>query len=342
MVYDRGWLEDGPGWHLRANGGLHTSVGDMYQWFKNIVRDKGVLGEEAVGRWTTGHVTEGNSESRYGYGWVVYETERGQMIAHGGSNRIFSADFVWLPEQELFFYIQGNTSMIAAYGQRSSVLAAAFDSVFQIPPLVEPVADASPEDAKVREGLYFLDGGRLELKADDIRLVAKLSGQSALNLMLKPIDEQQKRFEELNLRTMEAMDKVEAGQTDALASIIGSGEDPVEATRPLLNRISQIGNLKSLNLVGSFENIPGSPLADFGPWTTFVHAEFVNWNQYWNIVWNSDGTYRGTFSGPWPTFTLVPMAEGQYTGVRQGPPWDTSEVHFEDECMVIESLRACP
>ncbi len=344
VVYERAWLEDGPTWHLRANGGLHTTVDDMHRWL-NTVRGRGVLGAEAARRWTTGYVKEGSSESRYGYGWVARDTEWGRMINHRGSNSIFSAEFVWLPEQELFFYIQGNTSMVAALDQRSRLLAAAFDDEFLMPPLVEPDPGASPEEARERAGNYHLDGGSLELTADDTRLVAKLSGQAVLNSMLNPAEEQRKRLEELNRRTREAMDRLEAGQADALAGMVGEDEDPVERTRPFLDRISQIserfGNLRSLHLIGSFENVPGSRFADLGPWTTFVHADFENWNQYWNIIWNSDGTYRGNWSGLWPSFILVPTAKAEYRGVRQGPPWETVDLHFDDECLVVGELRAC-
>jgi hypothetical protein len=272
------------------------------------------------------------------------------MINHRGSNRIFSAEFVWLPEPELFFYIQGNTSMIStsmisALEQRDRLLAAAFDDEFLMPPLVEPDPGASPEEARERAGNYHLDGGSLELTADDTRLVAKLSGQAVLNAMLNPAEEQRTQFVELNQRTRDAMDRLEAGQEDALSGMVGENEDPVERTRPYLDRISQIssqfGNLRSLHLIGSFENAPGSRFADLGPWTTFVHADFENWNQYWNIIWNSDGTYRGNWSGPWPSFILVPTAEGRYTGVRQGLPWDTVELHFEGECLVVVHIRPC-
>lgn len=344
VVYQRGWLEDGPNWHLRANGGLHTTVDDMHRWL-NTVQGRGVLDAEAARRWTTGYVKEGSSESRYGYGWVERDTEWGWMINHRGSNGIFSAEFVWLPEQELFFYIQGNTSMIVAADQRGRLLAAAFDDEFLMPPLVEPDPGASPEEATARAGTYHLDGGSLELTADDTWLVAKLSGQVVLNSMLNPAEEQRKQLAELNRRTRDAMDRLEAGQEDALAGMVGEDEDPVERTRPFLDRISQIsnlsGDLKSLHLVGSFVNVPGSHFADVGPWTTFVYAEFANWNQYWNLIWNSDGTYRGNWSGPWPTFRLVPTGEGRYTGVREGPPWDAVEVYFEDGCLVVGELRAC-
>ncbi len=348
-VHGRGWLEDGPNWNLRANGGLHTTVNDMNRWL-NTVRGQGVLSAEATRRWTTGYVKEESSESRYGYGWVVRDTQWGRMINHGGSNLIFSAELVWLPDQDLFFYIQGNasmisTSMISALGQRDRLLAAAFDAEFLVPPLVEPDPDARPEDASERAGNYHLDEGALELTADDTRLVAKLSGQAVLNAMLDPAEEQRTRFAELNRRTRDAMDRLEAGQEDALAGMIRANEDPVELTRPFLDRISQIssqfGDLQSLHLIGSFENVPGSRFADLGPWTTFVYAEFEHWNQYWNLIWNSDGTYRGNWSGSWPSLILVPTAEGRYTGVGQEPPWQTVELRFEDECLVATELRAC-
>jgi len=350
LVQGRGWLDDGPNWHLRANGGLHTTVDNMHRWL-NTVRGRGVLDTKTARRWTTGYVDEGNGESTYAYGWVVRDTEWGRMISHGGSNRIFSADFVWLPEQKLFFYIQGNTSMvstsmISALDQRDRLLDAAYDAEFPMPPLVKLDPAASPAKARERAGIYHLEGGKLELTADDTRLVAKLSGQAVLNSMLNPTEAQRTQFAELNRRTGDAMARLEAGKEDAIAGLLAKDEDPVERTAPFLNRISQIssgngGDLRSLHVIGSIENAPGSRFADLGPWATFVYAEFEHWNQYWNLVWNSDGTYLGNWSGPWPSFTLVPAAEGRYTGVRHGPPWNTADLHFEGECLAVGELRAC-
>ncbi len=350
LVQDRGWLDDGPGWHLRANGGLHTTVDDMHQWL-STVRGQGVLDVETSRRWTTGHIDEGGGDTRYAYGWVVRDTPWGKMINHGGSNSIFTAEFVWLPERELFFYIQGNssmvsTSLVSALDQRDRLLAAAFDDGFVMPPLVEIDPAARPDEVDERAGIYQFDGGSLELTADDTRLVAKLSGQEVLDAMLSPAEAERIQLAELNRRVRDAMERLEEGQEDAIAGLLASDEDAVERTRPFLNRIAQIsgqngGELQSLHLIGSFENAPGSRFADLGPWTTFVYAEFEHWNQYWNLVWNSAGTYRGNWSGPWPSFTLVPTAEGRYKGVRQGPPWDTAELHFEGECLVVAELLAC-
>ena len=340
-VYKRGWIEDGPNWVLRANGGLHTTVDDMVKWLRTV-QGRGVLGEDVARRWTTGYVTESNRYSEYGYGWVTYDHNRwGKVITHSGSNRIFEADFVWLPERDLFFYIHGNSSMVPAASLSGNIVAAAFDSSFVMPPLVDMDDSANPETAKIRAGKYHLNGGYLDLTADDTRLVTTLTGQSVFDLMFGHSDEQKKRFAELNDRTRLAMNKLQSGREDALSELIHKDGDAVASTAPFLRRINQIGNLDSLHVIGTFANAPGSRFYESGPWTTFVYADFANWNQYWNLVWNEDETYKEDRRGPWPTFILVPLAEGQYTGVRQGAPWDIIELRFEDECLVATELRAC-
>lgn len=336
-VHGRGWRDDGPGWHLRANGGMHTTVDDMHRWLDTL-RGEGPLGPDLARRWTTGYVSEGG-DSDYAYGWVVQDTEWGEMISHAGSNRIFSADFVWLPEAQLFFYIQGNTSMVPARLQRGRLLAAAFDPEFPMPPLVEPDPDARPEVAEARVGTYDLDEGSLELMADDTRLIAKLWGQPALDLLRSPTEEERERFIELDRRVRDAMDRLEAGREDAFSDLVD--EDAVPIARSFLNRIERIGGLQALHVIGTFANEPGSRYEGLGPWTTFVYAEFADWNQYWNLIWNEDGTYRGNWSGPWPSFTLVPTGPDRYRAVEQEAPWHAIDLRLEGGCLVGEGLEAC-
>ena len=101
--YQTGEVENGPSWHYRANGGLLTTVDDMYSWLKTV-RGNGVLDKDVARRWTTGYVSENNGYSNYGYGWGIYDHDKwGEVITHNGSNRIFEAEFVWLPERDLFF-----------------------------------------------------------------------------------------------------------------------------------------------------------------------------------------------------------------------------------------------
>lgn len=334
-VHGRGWRDDGPGWHLRANGGLHTTVDDMHRWLDTL-RGEGVLAAEAVRRWTTGYVDEGG-DSKYAYGWAVHDTEEGIMIAHNGGNGIFSADFVWFPDADLFFYIQGNTSVIAASRLRDSLLAAAFDPDITMPPLVESYDDASAEEAEAKTGSYEIDGGSVELVADDTRLIARLSGQGALDLALQHTPEQQEYFNRLNQRTMRAMEKLQAGRADAFEGLVDNETDPAERSRSMLDFIERTGELRSLTLVGSIANAPGARFADLTPWTTFVRADFGQRIQMWGVLWKEDNTYRGTAIGPLsdvPSFILIPTAKNHYTGIRRNPPWTTTEFHIDETLTV--------
>lgn len=96
--------------------------------------------------------------------------------------------------------------------------------------------------------------------------------------------------------------------------------------------------------MGSIENVAGSRFADYGPWTTFVRAEFDQLIQMWNVLWHEDGTYRGTAIGPSsdvPSLILIPKSEDRYTGIRRAPPWDTIQIRFVDGCLVAADLQAC-
>jgi len=176
-VYKNGWLTDGPNWHLRANGGIHTTVEDMHKWFQ-VMLGKGILDSILINKWTTGYVSENNSNSKYAYGLVVYDDEKyGKIISHSGSNRIFAADLVWLPERNILFYVHSNSSLFPAYEMRNNILAAAFDSTFKSPPLIEYNKQVDPRVIHQLEGTYEIDGNFVDLKSDDIRIKAKLNGQ---------------------------------------------------------------------------------------------------------------------------------------------------------------------
>lgn len=341
-VYKNGWIEDGPNWHLRGNGGLHTTAEDMYKWLATV-QGIGVLDKNAVEKWTTGYVTENNGFSKYGYGLVSYDDDKwGKVITHNGSNGIFTSEFFWLPEEEFFFYIHGNNSIIPAYSLEKDILGAAFDKDFNFPQIIDSNDSIAPKTVKQKEGTYHYKGDSIKLMSDDNRLIGKISGQGALDLMFKNDESQKEKFALFNAKLKRAMNKLEKGDENAFNEIVASDEASKKVTRSFLNRIIQMGrNLESLRVIGSFENTPGSQFYEYGPYTTFVHARFENWNQYWNLVWNEDGMYNGNYSGPWPEFTLVSVGEERFKGIRSTSPWNTITVEFQGDCLMIETERFC-
>jgi CubicO group peptidase (beta-lactamase class C family) len=91
---ERPWAPDGPSWNLRANGGILSTVDDLYRWHLALEAGR-VLGKPSRQKLFAPHTrTDEEGRSHYGYGWSVTRTDRGTMlISHGGSNGYFSAEF---------------------------------------------------------------------------------------------------------------------------------------------------------------------------------------------------------------------------------------------------------
>jgi CubicO group peptidase (beta-lactamase class C family) len=69
---DHAWNQDGPYWHLRANGGLLSTVDDLYRW-SVALRGDGILSKKAKEKHFAPHVSEGflSGGTHYGYGWSI-------------------------------------------------------------------------------------------------------------------------------------------------------------------------------------------------------------------------------------------------------------------------------
>lgn len=103
-------LEDGPGWHLRANGGIHSTIDDMYKWHLAL-EGTNILSYEAKKKYFAPHADEGYGDSFYGYGWVTFTTpRRTKLLAHNGGNGIFSADFRRYVDEDVVIFHATNSS----------------------------------------------------------------------------------------------------------------------------------------------------------------------------------------------------------------------------------------
>ncbi|HEX5043866.1 MAG TPA: serine hydrolase domain-containing protein [Candidatus Polarisedimenticolaceae bacterium] len=94
-ILEKTWLPDGPGWALRGNGGIHTTLADMVRWERVLEGDGNLLSAASRRKMFTAWVPEQpGGESFYGYGWATFASPRGgRLIAHDGGNGIFSFDF---------------------------------------------------------------------------------------------------------------------------------------------------------------------------------------------------------------------------------------------------------
>jgi CubicO group peptidase (beta-lactamase class C family) len=109
------WDTDGPYWNLRGNGGMLSTVSDMYKWHLALERT-GILSETSKNKLFTPHVPEDESgESYYCYGWTWEKTPRNtSLISHNGSNLIFYADFKRFTDEDVAIIFMSNCGPIFA------------------------------------------------------------------------------------------------------------------------------------------------------------------------------------------------------------------------------------
>lgn len=100
----------GPYWNLKGNGGLEVSLDDMFLWV-NAISNGTVLKKSTVESMFKKHIVEEGTDSNFyfGYGCNISRSRRNTiMIDNGGSNRIYFARLIRLPEEGLVFYMVTN------------------------------------------------------------------------------------------------------------------------------------------------------------------------------------------------------------------------------------------
>jgi CubicO group peptidase (beta-lactamase class C family) len=91
---DKAWDGAAPYWHLKGNGGILSTVGDLYKWHRALLSDK-ILSKAAKQKlYSPKRRPNEDDNPYYAYGWDVMRTSRATLLArHNGTNRIFFSDF---------------------------------------------------------------------------------------------------------------------------------------------------------------------------------------------------------------------------------------------------------
>ncbi|HET7218082.1 MAG TPA: serine hydrolase domain-containing protein, partial [Vicinamibacterales bacterium] len=174
-VYKRGWLPDGPGWYLRANGGIHSSLDDLYKWHLALESGK-VLSKGATKKYLTGYVASLGGGERYAYGWGVRKTARGTtVISHNGGNGFFFTDFRRYADEKVVIIAMSNQPVISA----TELAPGQIESLFfgGAPVITPPVAVSVPRARRdAIAGTYALaNGATITLRATEAGLEAESS-----------------------------------------------------------------------------------------------------------------------------------------------------------------------
>lgn len=260
-VYKNGWLPDGPGWWLRANGGIHSSLDDLYRWHLALESTK-VLSVEALKRYLTGHAPSMGSEM-YAYGWGVSKTRRGTTaVTHNGGNGFFFTDFRRYVDEKVVIIAMSNQPTIPATQLAPRQLEALYfnDASVVMPPVG---IDVAKPERDALSGIYTAPSGPitvrstatgLEVEAADPTLFGSLGG-------LTPAGG---RFADLEKRTLPILEAAAKGNFDPFIEA-SRLEDPARAPIMRANQTrfwqewrDQFGEFQGVDLLGT-GSVQGDP-----------------------------------------------------------------------------------
>lgn len=107
---EKPWGASGPYWNLLGNGGIVSTVEDLYKWHLALLWDK-ILDGTAKEKYYKRYIEEGpGAGSYYGYGWAIFPTPRNTwLITHNGGNGIFFCDFLRYLDEDVNIIILCNT-----------------------------------------------------------------------------------------------------------------------------------------------------------------------------------------------------------------------------------------
>ncbi len=106
---DQGKPSDWPGpyWGVMGNGGVLSTVEDLYIWWQSL-QNHSVLSPNQTEKLFARHISEGSSDSFYGYGWLIQDSPYGNLITHNGGGIGGNSDLAVYSDKNLIIIICSN------------------------------------------------------------------------------------------------------------------------------------------------------------------------------------------------------------------------------------------
>lgn len=305
-VYKNGWLPDGPGWWLRANGGIHSSLDDLYRWHLALESIK-VLSAEALKSYLTGHAPSIGSEM-YAYGWGVSKTRRGTTaVTHNGGNGFFFTDFRRYVDEKVVIIAMSNQPVIPATQLAPRQLESLY---FNDAPVVMPPVgvDVATPEREALAGTYTSPTGPitvrstatgLDVEAADPTLFGGLGGMTPAG----------GRFADLEKRTLPILEAAATGNFDPFIEA-SRLEDPARVPIMRANQTrfwqewrDQYGEFQGVDLLGT-GSVQGDPAVT-------VRLRFARGGPVLQYIWGPRrlAGFRAVPSAP---VTLVPESPREW------------------------------
>lgn len=280
-VYKNGWLPDGPGWYLRGNGGIQSTLDDLYRWHLALEKP-GVFTAESLKKYLTGYVSSLGGSEMYAYGWGVQKTRRnGTLITHNGGNGFLFADFRRYVDDKTVIIAMSNEPVIPATqlaGREIDSLFFGDGPVVVMPPV--PVA-VSTADRDARAGTYALSNGATLTVAATNTGLSVVSSDPTLLGAIPGLMAPGGRFADLETKSMAILAESAKDNFKPIHEAFND-DRPFELVQGNQRRFwagwrSELGDFSKLELLGTapFQGDPG----------VVVRVQFARGSKILQLMW---------------------------------------------------------
>jgi CubicO group peptidase (beta-lactamase class C family) len=124
------WTADGPTWALRGGGGMLSTAGDLFRWYRALRKGTVLSSRYAMQLFEPNLAEDSTRTSFYGYGWfVVPQTSHGKAIGHNGSDGVYYGTLVNFADHDVVVIVLTNAQPSGFRRIEAGVTAAVFDAM---------------------------------------------------------------------------------------------------------------------------------------------------------------------------------------------------------------------
>jgi len=331
-MLDKPWAADGPYWQLRANGGIESTLWDMYRWHLALGSDA-VLDAAERTKLFTPWVPEEGGMSYYAYGWAIMKTpRRTTLITHNGGNGVFVAELQRFVDESVYVFIASSVAEQTATRWLDWTDAAIFGRPAPMPPAVVPLPAAA---LAARAARYRLASGEeITLRPLNGQLAAVAGGPATLSALNGGETAATEFARQANARADSLASAAVHGEYQVIADAFG-GRVPVARVKEqeenlMADRVDRLGQFQRYVVVGTTPTPQGN-------WITHVRMVFERGAVYNRYIWGPRGRLQGIDAGPaGPETSLVALSADHWVSLLSDGGTGV-EVEFTPTAMSITS-----
>jgi CubicO group peptidase (beta-lactamase class C family) len=281
------WDGKRPLWDLMGNGGMLTTLDDVYKWMVAIKGEK-IVSQKSKDKMFQVYYPE----SDQGYGWNVWKTEGKPFVWRGGDAVPlgWNVEFRWYKDDDLIAVVLTNRRVRAGSIRRYAMNHLVDIALFAKSPPLPAFAEVNPAKLRPLEGTYKFESGALfhvhateaatgEAKPKPVLMISG-EGQQAIDLLFSAaqLPGLEKLSLELNDKTSAYVDALRKNDLARLKAILPANSSPENAVKRWNDFVKQNGALEKAEVLGT------SPLNQQGS-QTFVRLKFQKLEGVYKVTW---------------------------------------------------------